>query len=140
MADPAVEPEDRMPRRKPIRSVLIVEDDAIISQAMAETLQDAGIGDVRFATTTEEALAQLREGRPDALVLDVHLADRADGWSIAELVSVIGPNLPQIIFATGVPGEIPQDIARIGIVLEKPVAKQALLDALFPARQGTRMA
>ncbi|MCR2832737.1 response regulator [Parerythrobacter lacustris] len=121
-----------MPRRKPIRTALIVEDDAIIAQAMAETMHDAGIRDIRFAATTEEALAQLREGRPDALVLDVHLADRADGWSIAELVSVIGPNPPQIVFATGVPGEIPPDIARIGTVLEKPVSRQALLDALFP--------
>ncbi len=129
-----------MPRRKPIRTALIVEDDAVIAQAMAETMQDAGILDVRFAATTEEALAQLREGRPDALVLDVHLADRADGWSIAELVSVIGPNPPLIVFATGVPGEIPPDIARVGTVLEKPVTRQALLEALFPTRRRMRLA
>lgn len=127
-----------MPRRKAVRTVLIVEDDAIIAQAMAETMLDAGIAEVRFAASTEEALAQLREGRPDALVLDVHLADRADGWSIAELVSVIGPNPPQIIFATGVPQEIPPEIARFGTVLEKPVAQRALLEALFPVRRRIR--
>lgn len=124
-----------MPRRKTIRTVLIVEDDAVIAQAMADALRDAEVTQVTFASTTEEALDHLREGRPDALILDAHLADRKDGWSIAELVSIVGPKPPHIVFATGVPGEIPPEIARLGIVLEKPFSDEALLNALKPAKR-----
>jgi len=63
-------------------------------------------------------------------VLDVHLADRDDGWALAELVEQLGPPHPRIIFSTGSPDEIPPDIAEMGPVFEKPYDPAELVEAL----------
>lgn len=119
------------------RRVLIVEDDAILAVTIEMTLRDAGIDEIEMCSTTEMALVALRQNRPDAIVLDVHLADRDDGWTIAELVRSLGPSSPRIVFSTGAPHDIPQDIAELGCVLEKPYDPQTLVDVLRqPKRRG----
>jgi hypothetical protein len=71
------------------------------------------------------------------MVLDVHLADRNDGWAIAELVAEVGPRPPRIVFSTGAPGDIPEEIAELGPVLEKPYDFAELIELLRkPAREG----
>ncbi len=128
----ASNPEGVLPRR-----VLIVEDDAILALTIEMALRDAGIDDIEICSTTEMALVALRTYRPDAIVLDVHLADRDDGWTIAELVRSLGPNSPRIVFSTGAPRDIPEDIAELGCVLEKPYDPQTLVDVLRePRRRG----
>ena len=59
-------------------------------------------------------MAALEQGPPDAIVLDVHLADRDDGWALAELVDLLGPKRPRIVFSTGSPEDIPPEIAELG--------------------------
>jgi CheY-like chemotaxis protein len=120
-----------------VRRVLVVEDDPVLAMATEDTLRDGGVEHVVICPTTESALEALREERPDALVLDVHLADRDDGWAIAELVETLGDASPRIVFATGAPQDIPPRIAELGSVLTKPYAPAALLDALRePNRRG----
>lgn len=101
-------------------SVLLVEDDAILAMDIIHTLTSAGVREVQHCTSTQEALAALREATPEVVIVDVHLSDRDDGWAIAELVSEIVPNPPRIIFSTGAPDDIPERIAEMGPVLEKP--------------------
>lgn len=113
-----------------IGSVLVVEDDAVLALNIEETLLGAGATRVIQCNSSEDALAALRSHKPDAMILDVHLADRDDGWALAELVSSVGPNPPRIVFSTGAPQDIPADIAVLGIVLEKPYAPEDLLAAL----------
>lgn len=112
------------------RSVLVVEDDTILALATEDALRAAGIEEVSICNSTAQALEMLREASPEALVLDVHLADRDDGWAIAELVTEMGPNPPRIIFSTGAPRDIPEDIGELGTVLEKPYEPEQLLAAL----------
>ena len=83
--------------------VLVVEDDAILAMATEDTLREAGASNVDICSTTEAALEFLRQETPDVVILDVHLADRDDGWAIAELLKTLGPTCPQIIFSTGAP-------------------------------------
>ncbi len=117
--------------------VLLVEDDAILAMATEDALREAGAEEVILCTTTSEALAALREGRIDGIVLDVHLADRDDGWAIAELVSEVGPHPPRIVFSTGAPDDIPDEIAELGRVLVKPYAPADLVALLRePPRKG----
>jgi CheY-like chemotaxis protein len=117
--------------------VLIVEDDAIIGLALEDALAGAGVRNVEISTTTEQALDALRRERPEAIVLDVHLADRDDGWAIAELARSLGPSGPRIVFSTGAPQDIPEEIAEIGCILEKPYDPQDLIRILAePKRRG----
>ena len=109
----------------------------MIAVALEGSLLDAGAKSVTICTTSAEALAALRDHKPDALVLDVHLADRDDGWAIAELVNSVGPKPPRIVFSTGAPQDIPAEIADLGPVLEKPYDHGELIAALRrPPRAG----
>lgn len=119
------------------RHVLVVEDDAVLGLAIEQALLDAGAAEVEISPTTDRALAALRRKQPQAIVLDVHLADRDDGWAIAELVRTLGPDSPRIIFSTGMPQDIPADVAALGCVLEKPYEPDALVALLRqPKRKG----
>ncbi|MEZ5681637.1 MAG: response regulator [Erythrobacter sp.] len=119
------------------RRILVVEDDAVLGLSIEQALEDAGVTDIRICPTTDSALAALRDKTPDAIVLDVHLADRDDGWAIAELVQALGPKAPRIIFSTGMPQDIPDEIAAQGCVLVKPYDAVMLVDLLRePRRKG----
>jgi CheY-like chemotaxis protein len=123
--------------RAPLGKVLLVEDDALIAVALEGSLLDAGATSVRICTTSAEALAALRDDKPDCMVLDVHLADRDDGWALAELVNSVGPRPPRIVFSTGAPQDIPEEIAELGPVLAKPYDHAELIAALGrPAPTG----
>lgn len=117
-----------------LRHILVVEDDAVLALAIEATLTDAGAAHVELCHTTETALAALRRTQPDAIVLDVHLADRDDGWAIAELVDSLGARRPRIIFSTGDPDRIPPEIAELGQVLTKPYEPADLLRAVAAPR------
>lgn len=117
--------------------ILVVEDDAVLALAMEAALLDAGARQVELCRTTDAALEALRRGKPDVLVLDVQLADRDDGWAIAELVDGVGPKPPRIVFSTGAPDRIPPQIAELGQVLAKPYAPADLVRAVqAPRRRG----
>lgn len=117
--------------------VLVVEDDVVLALAMEAALMDAGAKRVEICHTTEAALEALRRAKPDVLVLDVHLADRDDGWALAELVDGVGPKPPRIVFSTGAPDRIPTEIAELGPVLKKPYAPVDLVRAVqAPRRRG----
>ncbi|WP_374408136.1 response regulator [Pelagerythrobacter sp.] len=117
--------------------VLVVEDDAVLALSIEQALLEAGTKRVEICGTTDAALEALRRAKPDVLVLDVHLADRDDGWAIAELVDGIGPKPPRIVFSTGAPDHIPPDIAQLGAVLAKPYAPADLVRAVqAPRRRG----
>tara|TARA_B100000029_G_scaffold283200_1_gene277087 strand:+ start:1181 stop:1612 length:432 start_codon:yes stop_codon:yes gene_type:complete len=124
-------------REKLPAHVLVVEDDAVLGLMIEQALLDAGVARVALSASTEEALRHLRDDQPQVIVLDVHLADRDDGWAIAELVRTLGPDSPRIIFSTGAPQDIPADIAALGCILEKPYDADILVDLLRqPRRQG----
>lgn len=125
------------PTPAPLGHVLVVEDDTILSMALEDALLDAGAGSVEVVASTAQALAALRDKRPDAVVLDVHLTDSDDGWEVAELASAAGPQPPRIIFSTGSPEEIPAKIARMGAVLAKPYDPKDLIACLqAPQHRG----
>lgn len=123
-----------MPQRAP-DDVLLIEDDAILSLWIEEALIETGSASVRHCTSTEMAMAALRSQTPDLIILDVHLADRDDGWAIAELVDMLGTIKPRIVFSTGSPEEIPETIARMGTVLEKPYSRDEFVAATRIGRQ-----
>lgn len=105
---------------------LVVEDEAIVALAIADTLSEAGADEVAICYTTAQALVEMQRLRPAILVLDVHLADRDDGWALAELAVAITTTPPLIVFSTATPESIPPRIAELGHVLAKPFPPNAL--------------
>jgi two-component system alkaline phosphatase synthesis response regulator PhoP len=75
--------------------VLIVEDDEVIAEGMAQQLATAGIDAVRVGAG-EAGLARLRYERPDVLVLDLMLPG-LDGWSLIETARAEGIGTPILV-------------------------------------------
>ena len=98
--------------------VLIVEDDPVLALALEDALVERGAEDVVICPSIAATMAELEGERPDALVIDVHLADRDDGWALVELVEMLGTRRPRIVFSTGAPQDIPPKIAEAGAVFE----------------------
>lgn len=119
-------------RGKPsLGRVLLVEDDAVLALNLQDALLEGGAQEVVICHTLQATLAQLEKGqRLDAVVLDVHLADRDDGWALAELVALLGAKRPWIAFSTGSPGDIPEHVARMGPVFEKPYDPRQLVEVM----------
>jgi two-component system alkaline phosphatase synthesis response regulator PhoP len=78
-----------------VTKVLIVEDDELIAEGMAQHLTAAGIDPVRVGVG-EVGLARLRHERPDVLVLDLMLPG-LDGWSLIEKAREEGIGTPIIV-------------------------------------------
>jgi DNA-binding response OmpR family regulator len=75
--------------------VLIVEDDEVIGQGMAEHLASAGF-DPLLVPKGDVGLARLRYEMPDVCVLDLMLPGR-DGWSLIETARSEGIGTPIVV-------------------------------------------
>jgi CheY-like chemotaxis protein len=116
--------------------VLVVEDDSILALSIETALLDAGATEVVICPSIAMTMDALEQGPAEAIVLDVHLADRDDGWAIAELVDLIGPKPPRIVFSTGAPQDIPPEIAEMGPIFEKPYDPARLVEVLASDKEG----
>ncbi|MCW0236289.1 MAG: response regulator transcription factor [Ferrovibrio sp.] len=114
-------------------TVIIVDDDAAIREALADLLQSAGFSSTCFASTAALFEADALEA-PGCLVLDVRMPG-ASGLDLQRRMVQRGDVKP-IIFLTG-HGDIPMSVQamKAGAVdfLTKPVRDQDLLDAITSA-------
>ena len=133
MAKPKRPPKP--PRKPSLGRALIVEDDALLAMALEDALRDGGAEEVVVCDSVAAAMAELDRLKPDILVLDVKLADRDDGWTMAELVMELSPRPPAIIFSTGAPERIPERVAGLGAVLAKPYDPARLIAVLAEHRR-----
>lgn len=125
-----VRPTPRKGRRS-LGPALVVEDDGIIALDIAEALADAGADPVVTCSSIAEAMEHLAHTMPALLVLDVHLADRDDGWALAELAMQLGEARPLVVFTTATPESIPASAAQLGHVLAKPFRTDELVALVF---------
>lgn len=101
--------------------VLIVEDQALISLALAADLTAMYCDVVGRAASGEAALELARRHAPDIVVMDVHLAGRIDGIEAAALIKV--ECAPRIIFVTAYadgPDRARMEAIRPAAILSKP--------------------
>jgi DNA-binding response OmpR family regulator len=76
-------------------TVLIIEDDEVIAQAMCAHLR-AAAHEPKWVAKGEQGLAALRYEAPDVCVLDLMLPQR-DGWSVIEAARSEGIGTPIVV-------------------------------------------
>jgi DNA-binding NtrC family response regulator len=80
--------------------VLLVEDEILISDMVAEILAEYGF-EVHVAATAQDALHHLTCGAPcDILFTDINLRGSVDGTVLAQLARQLRPGLP-VVYASG---------------------------------------
>jgi DNA-binding response OmpR family regulator len=80
-----------------VPTVLIVEDDPVLTQVMRRHLAEAGF-DVETVGDGDRALKKLRFERPDVVVLDLMIPG-TDGWSLLDQVRAEGDTTPIIVMS-----------------------------------------
>jgi two-component system OmpR family response regulator len=81
------------------RPVLVVDDDAALTEAISGALELVGYR-TRSAGTFEEAIAAARETQPALAIVDIALPGRSGYEVFEELREVCGEDLP-VIFISG---------------------------------------
>jgi CheY-like chemotaxis protein len=81
--------------------IMVVEDDEPVQSIVEEALVDGGF-EPAIAASGEEAVTLLKgyKGKYRALVVDVNLRGRMDGWEVAKHAREIDPEFP-VIYMTG---------------------------------------
>jgi CheY-like chemotaxis protein len=111
----------------PVPVALIVEDEWLLRDSMAEELQEAGWR-VLEASTAEAALTLLQDGHPiDIVVTDIQLAGQLTGWDVAEGFRAVHPDMP-ILYVSGNPIDALRRVSA-SIFLSKPHRSAAISDA-----------
>ena len=111
--------------------ILVIEDDQAIQTIVDEALTEGGF-EPAIAASGEEAVTLLKGGltKYRALVTDIGLRGRMDGWEVAQQAREIDPAFP-IIYMSGAHAE---DWASKGvpnsIMLAKPFAPAQLVTAV----------
>lgn len=100
------------------RSVLVVEDDALLRELLAVALERHGFS-VDTAASASDAKRSFSRGDHDALVIDINLGPGPNGFDLAEVLRQQAPhiaivfltNLPDPRFAGRAPEEMPKGVA-----------------------------
>lgn len=111
--------------------VLVIEDDPDTQIVLEDALTEGGF-EPAIAASGEEAVTLLKSGllKYRALVTDVHLKGRMDGWEVAKQSREIDPAFP-IVYITGAGvGRWPSRGVPNSILLEKPFAPAQLVTAV----------
>jgi len=111
--------------------ILVVEDDVAIQGLVEETLSDGGF-EPAIATSGEQAVAMLTEhkGRYRALVTDINLQSKMDGWELAQHAREIDPAFPVVYMSGAAAADWASKGVPNSIMLPKPFAPAQLVTAV----------
>lgn len=124
------------------RSVLIVEDDALLRELIAQSLEARGFR-VETSATAADARRAFSRGDHDAVILDVNLGPGPNGFDLADSLLDSSPNLA-IVFLTNLPDsrfvgrnakQVPKGIAYLRKSTLSDVS--TLIEALDSALRGS---
>lgn len=115
-------------------SVLIVDDDGELAEALAEILAGEG-HEPTIARDGREALTNVYEGNPDLILLDVEMPV-LDGPGMLRRLDLRQGSIP-VVLVSGLP-RLANLAADLGIrhVLRKPFTSEALLRVVQEALSG----
>lgn len=109
--------------------VLVVEDEGLIQNLIEEALIEGGFNLVCVGSG-EDALDHLERGGYRALVTDINLPGKVDGWHVAKRAREIDPKMP-VIYTTGASDDQwPSQGVPQSILLTKPFAPAQIVTAV----------
>jgi DNA-binding response OmpR family regulator len=111
--------------------ILVIEDDPPIQGIVEEALSDGGF-EPAIAPSGEEAVTLLKgnKGKYRALVTDINLLGKIDGWEVARQAREIDPAFP-ILYITGAHADRwPSQGVPNSVLLTKPFAPAQLVTAV----------
>jgi FixJ family two-component response regulator len=119
-----------MPRQTP--SILVVEDDASMSQAIERILRAGGFAPALFVSA--EAALEANVTTADCLVLDIHLPGMS-GFDLYRRLALSGHEVPVVFITAHDEPAVRQEAERLGAAgyLAKPFSGRTLLDAVTQA-------
>jgi DNA-binding response OmpR family regulator len=111
--------------------ILVVEDDPIIQNLIEVALSDGGF-EVDVVSTGEEALTLLSaDGKTyRALVTDINLLGRLDGWEVGRRAREIDGNSPVVYVSGDSVGDWASKGVPNSVMLSKPFAPAQLVTAV----------
>lgn len=115
-------------------SVLIIEDEPIISMDIEEIVRELGHSVAGSAVTRDEAVAAARQRHPGLVLADIQLADGSSG--IDAVKDILGFASVPVVFITAFPerlltGERPEPTFLIAKPFQRIAVKAAISQALF---------
>jgi DNA-binding response OmpR family regulator len=111
--------------------VLVIEDDPVIQSLIDDALCDGGYRPA-IAASGEEAVTLLKGGKTTykALVTDINLAGRIEGWEVARVAREIDPAFPVIYITSAGANDWAVHGVPNSILLTKPFALSQLVTAI----------
>ena len=117
--------------------ILVIEDDGPIQVVVEDALTDGGF-EPAIAPSGEEAVTLLK-GMPNsycALVTDIKLRGKMDGWEVARQAREIDPNFPVVYIAAAHADQWPAQGVPNSVLLTKPFAPAQLVTAVSQLLNG----
>ena len=108
--------------------VLLVEDEPLIRQILAEELRDAGFKVCELATAEAAAELLATRSRPALLLTDIHTPGRLDGLELGRRVRSFFPDLP-VVYMTGRP-DIVGSLRNNEVLVRKPFTPPEILHTI----------
>ena len=111
--------------------ILVVEDDQLIQAMVEEALSDGGFGSA-ITASGEEAISLLQgtEKQYRALITDINLLGRLNGWEVARVARELDPTVP-VIYMTGTDGgEWASKGVPNSVLISKPFAPAQIVTAV----------
>ena len=111
--------------------ILVVEDDQLIQSFVEEAISDGGY-EPAIAASGEEAVTLLKEHTEKyrALVTDIVLRGKMDGWELAQHAREIDPGFPVVYMSGSHAVDWPSKGVPNSIMLTKPFAPAQLVTAV----------
>jgi DNA-binding response OmpR family regulator len=110
--------------------ILVIEDDDAIQTVVEDALSDAGF-EPAIAPSGEEAVTLLKGRKTEyrALVTDINLRGKMDGWEVAQQAE-IDPEFPVVYMSGKSAADWPSKGVPNSIMLEKPFAPAQVVTAV----------
>ena len=112
-------------------TILVIEDEDTIQLVVEDALTEGGF-QIATVKTGEEAVTLLKGGLTPyrALVTDVNLLGRLDGWEVARAAREIDPHFPVVYMTGGAADKWPVLGVPNSILLQKPFAPAQVVSAV----------